>query len=194
MNVGSQLLEAQLEHIDIAGEAAAGKEVGRTYFNKETSEILIGDGVNFLRYSASPGTIGSTDYSLLSEAQYQAERDSTWVLFDDRSIVGSDLEILTGIATLGDARGIFLRAANNGRVDGNENPDGTLINEFQDDELQSHSHTISGGTATQPIFTGGNTSNTTGGGGNIGTGSSGGNETRPKSLTMNLFIKINRLP
>jgi hypothetical protein len=195
MNVGSELLEAQLENIATVDEAGAGKESGRVYFNPETKELLAGDGSVLIRYRKGEDSIGDMKHSMLTEAQFQAEVDTTWILADGRDVTGSDFSTVTGFTIVPDARGQFLRGLNNGRTDGKENPDGgTLLGIQQDSENKAHSHNISGGTATQPVFTGGNTSNTTGGGGNIGTGSTGGAESRPTNVSVNIFIKINRLP
>ena len=141
--------------------------------------------------------IGDVKQSFLTEAEFQAEHDDTWVLCDGRDVIGSDYAVLKeGDAVtshnIPDARGQFLRGKNNGRADGNENPDGEIdLGVYQADQFESHSHTYQdrrfgglaggapGGTTTLQNFQ---------------TTASGGSETRSKNLTCNMFIKINREP
>jgi len=144
--------------------------------------------------------VGDVVHSMLDEAQFQVLRSDNWVLMDGRSVVGSEYETLTGNSTIPDARGQFLRSKNNGRVDGQENPAGdSALGTQQTDAMQLHAHDHNAGTgsefgsypdgaATGPVV-------------NIGIlGPSeylGGGvprtdvETRPKNVTVNIFIKIN---
>jgi len=124
---------------------------------------------------------------MLTEAQFQSINGPSWVLMDGRSIAGSAYATLTGSGTIPDARGMVLRGKNNGRSDGNENPDGdSALGLYQGDQFRSHTHS---GVPITPSNVG------AGGGAVVGfngnTGSSGGNETRMKNITVNHFIKIN---
>ena len=154
--------------------------------------------------------VGDTVYSMLTEAQFQALRDTTWVLMDGRSVVGSEFETVTGDSTVPDARGQFLRGKNNGRIDGQENPDGDVVlGTQQTDAIQGHKHNYtrswlgannfmhhpntSVGLATgadNPVVTSGNGVTDP-----VDDGSNGvprtGLETRSKNITVNTFIKIN---
>lgn len=198
MIVGSELKEAQLEQISSANEATANKESGRIYSNYETEEILLGTGSSFIRFKKSEASIGDIKHSMLTEAQFQAEVDTTWVLADGRDVTGSDFETLTGFSIVPDCRGQFLRGANNGRSDGKENPDGgALLGIQQDDAIAPHSHDVQVGFGVDSAFV---KSGNSGGGAQVpdaalstGTGI-GTTETRPKNITVNIFIKINRLP
>lgn len=60
------------------------------------------------------GSLGDIVYSRLTEPQFQAQRDTTWVLYDGRDITGSALAALTGFNTLEDHRGSSPRVGNNG--------------------------------------------------------------------------------
>ena len=139
-------------------------------------------------------SVGDVVSSMLTECEFQTERDTTWVLMDGRCVAGSDYACVTTSCTIPDARGIFLRGKNNSRNDGNENPDGdSALGTYQADTVESHQHTISTQRVTNPN-PGGSGSFDTGGGGSVDvTGAAyGGNETRSKNITINYFIKINR--
>jgi len=146
--------------------------------------------------------IGEIKQSILTEAQFQQVFDSSWALMDGRSIVGSDLATLTGATNLPDARGVFLRNKNNGRADGNENPDGEITEgNLQVDEVTSHAHARNpnGVAELTDIFPAAGSSGVNSGyaAGNqtsyyTNTASTGGNETRPKNITVNTYIKINK--
>ena len=133
-------------------------------------------------------SVGTVNQSMLTEAQYQAEKGSQWILADGRNVAGSYYEALTGLSVVPDMRGQFVRGKNNGRADGNENPDGDLaLGAYQADEFASHAHSYTIGDnfngpsyaqrAINPISSG-------------STNAAGGNETRPKNITINHFIKI----
>ena len=150
--------------------------------------------------------VGMIVQSILTEAQFQALNGTGWVLMDGRNIAGSQYATITGTSALPDARGMFLRGKNNGRSDGNQNPDGEKnLGEFTTDAIRN----IAGNgwyppTSFTPdgvLFfdTGSN------GQGDIARGSNNGrtlrfdasrvvptaNDNRPKNLTVNIFIKIN---
>ncbi len=138
--------------------------------------------------------IGAIKNSMLTEAQFQTQNGSGWVLCDGRDVTGSDYDTLTGDTTIPDARGQFLRGKNNGRSDGQENPDGdSALGAAQADAFGQHTHvqqgvasplsagphTVLGSAATGTQTSSQSTQNT------------GGNETRVKNITINIFIKIN---
>lgn len=194
-------------------------------FNQPTSENSIGSIAalaNALRYVALP--VGSIVDSLLTESQFQSQNligeDSVtrWVLADGRSVSGSAYTTLTGNSTVPDFRGVSRRAKNNGRSDGNQNPDGDLtLGQFTTGRNQSHDHTIdvfdpghlhvhsaraSGGTTIIPstvfIDNPQNTTSTTTITSSVNTtgitaGSTfqGGGDTAPSNITVNTFIRVN---
>ncbi len=136
-------------------------------------------------------SVGEVKQSILTEAQFQSEYGDKWVLMDGRDITGSDLATVTANNTLPDARGQFLRGKNNSRADGQENPDGeSAIGLQQTDEFGTHSHAW-GGIGRFTPDTGGDTVWKSGSNASATT-EEGGNETRPKNITINIFIKINR--
>ena len=153
---------------------------------------------------SSLSAIGDVVQSLLTETQFQSERGLTWVLMDGRSVTGSDYATLTGSSSIPDARGVFLRGKNNGRSDGKQNPDGdSSLGVYQEDAFQGHGHLY------RSKNQGANAYNNAGANAGIhnldnsfpverpinlsGSGTVRyGTETRPKNITINYFIKINR--
>ncbi len=145
--------------------------------------------------------VGDVIQSMLTEAQFQLYKDDTWILMDGRDVSGSDYAILLSSTTIPDARGQFLRAKNNGRSDGQENPTDGALGDAQTDSMQGHGHHIPSCSSQdgQGRVTAGASS----------TGSQSvddasyateynsqgtprtDTETRPKNITVNFFIKIN---
>jgi hypothetical protein len=163
----------------------------------------------------SLGQVGDVKQSMLTEAQFQEIHGATWTLMDGKSVTGSKYSEITGNNTLPDARGQFLRGKNNGRSDGDENPDGDLsIGAFQDDATAAngletnvtgqHDHDpmkIGAGNGTLNVYTQGisSTPNSVANrnynwlkdeGDHSHIISSTDPETRPKNITINYFIKI----
>lgn len=161
------------------------------------------------------GNIGDVKASMLTLAQFQAINGVNWVLADGSSAAGTTYAAITGASNVPDMRGQFLRGKNNGRVDGNQDPSGErALGVLQADQMQGHGHAYysnqnfniggNAGYARVPRQTGinadlqsadvVNTSNTpirepTTNGSN-GTPRTG-NETRPRNVAVNYFIKVN---
>jgi len=170
------------------------------------------------------GALGSVQFSILTQTQFQAVYGTGWVLCQGQSISGSALASLTGITTLPDCRGMSLRGKNNGRSDGSQNPDGDVaLGTYQADNFASHTHVqnthghtvndsghghgswasdVSGPDADAYLrgeAQGANYPNTViSGTSNISLNNTtatnqntGGNETRMRNITLNVFIRIN---
>ncbi|CAG8720098.1 19086_t:CDS:2, partial [Dentiscutata erythropus] len=148
------------------------------------------------------GKLGEIRYSILNKEQFQELYGKEWILMDGSSISGSDLERRFGWTFVPDARGLFLRCKNNERSDGLENPSGELgLGQYQADNLKSHTHVglfVSniegqwGQDAYQGEFDSHRLPTTPWGSTrSFYTGYTGENETCPKSITVNAFIKIN---
>jgi len=143
--------------------------------------------------------VGSVIHSMLTEAQFQAETSSGWILADGRSVVGSRYAAITGATTSPNAQGRFLRARD---AAGTTDPDGTVaLGTLKADQNQAHSHTLSessvgggsqtffstiGTLVTGTTFSAANTAQT-----NTNIGSSGSTDGRPLNIIMNCFIRIN---
>lgn len=149
----------------------------------------------FIRYAAKLAIVdytpvGTIIHSMLTEAQLQAQKGTGWILMDGRSVAGSAYQSITGFSTIPDARGSVLRAKNNGRADGFQNPDGdSALGTFQNDAFKAHVHTSTTTSAGALGYAPG--ANPTMKGGSDLVSSTGDSETRMKNITVNVFIKIN---
>jgi hypothetical protein len=174
------------------------QQVEASRFRSSVSEALLQSmqgNINYLLASVLP--IGSVVHSLLTEAQFQAICGTGWVLCDGRNVAASDFAVLTGITNLPDARGRFLRGKNNGRAGATGNPDGELgLAASQDDMYASHTHGIAssnlvGSNGTLDTDEGSEKKNADPASAALSIDASGGNETRPRNITVNIFIRIN---
>ena len=57
--------------------------------------------------SSAKGQLGDIRKSQLTEANFQGENGTEWILADGRDITGSDLALLTSTTTAPDLRGYF---------------------------------------------------------------------------------------
>lgn len=146
-----------------------------------------GSSINWILDNVQQSTIGDVVMSVLNEAQFQAERGTGWVLMDGRSVIGSEYETVTGNSNIPDARGRYLRMQDHGA---GVNPAGNITpGNTQADENASHQHIVSGfqfggGPNTGLIWGNG------GSGATFVTSASGGAETRPRTIIVNVFIRI----
>lgn len=128
--------------------------------------------------------IGTVIHSMLTVSQFASEYGNNWVLSDGSSVSGSAYHTLTGFSVTPDMRGLFLRGKG-----ASGNPDGDLaLGTYSADKVISHTH----GAPSSP--TGGGSyglSGTESGSAPIQTQAYGGNETAPRSVTVNIFIRIN---
>jgi hypothetical protein len=158
----------------------------------ESSMQAMGGAINYCLLKLIP--IGTIIPSMLTQAQFNGQVGSGyWVIADGSSCTGTAYASVTGYVTVPDLRGVFLRGKNNGRSDGNQNPDGDLtLGTYQADAFASHTHSYpadgdnglqNNNHASNGNGTGGTNSNTV--------ASAGGNETRAKNVTVNYFIRVN---
>lgn len=181
--------------------------------SKPASEFVgfsMGGSINFLLLRILP--VGSIVDTMLTEAQFQAQlgnpNPSTWILADGRNVAGSQYSQVTSHSLAPDLRGILIRGQ------AGVNPDGTLaLGTYETDEFVSHNHNFndpghvhgfnqavnfltlyqSGPTLSafdQSGFSGVGlalVNHSTG----ITFNSNGGNENRPRNVTVNRMIRIN---
>lgn len=123
---------------------------------------------------------------------------SKWAPLDGRSVSGSLLAQYTDDNKVPDARGMFLRGLfsfdsfYNTPID---NSRGTIVNNgpvgtFQDDMIKSHTHGYKAG-ARKDVSGKGGTSDFAWNAANYTSAAFGGIETRPKSISVFYYVKIN---
>ena len=159
--------------------------------------------------SADEGHIGEIRYSILTEPQFQEIYGPEWELMKGQVIPrDSDLLHLGGRPQVPDARGLFLRGCNHDRTGEFTDSDhrGLAVGATQQDSFKLHNH--GGGSHRHELHFEYTASRNPHGGcrntmaeyehfgvrhtqpsGDIIT-PMGGSETRPKNLTVNIFIKL----
>jgi hypothetical protein len=165
-------------------------------FRSAVSEALVQGmqgNINYLLASILP--VGSVVASMLTEAQFQDEASDGWVIADGRNVSASAYALLTGFTTAPDLRGVFIRGKNDARSSATGNSGGDkALGTYEADQFAAHTHPYlyrvpnagSGGSD------GGGDTDRALSDINSDTSSAGtGTETRPRSVTINYFIRIN---
>ncbi|MCB0525260.1 MAG: hypothetical protein R3A50_09235 [Saprospiraceae bacterium] len=161
------------------------------------------------------GAVGDIKYSILNPTQFAAENGDCWVPMDGSSLAGSRLKQITGMNSLPDASGVFLRATEfSGGAD--RDPDrgpNASPGALQGDTFKSHNHGVTDNGHSHvfsDIFNGSEQTytqaqndvvgsdqttstnhNTQSSNSNISINSTGGDETRPKNMNFWIYIRIN---
>lgn len=168
--------------------------------------IDFGDGYRSSHSNAPIGTIVSSvlDYNSFVELNKfkvtNKMSEAIWVPCDGRNVKASKYGEFVG--NVPDLRGVFLRGVNEYGVDfpgvslvnaTQANPDNVQAGVFQSDSFKAHNHNLGdAGKADWDGKVGENRQRVTNSGGNgIVTSVVGGNETRPKNITVYYYIKIN---
>lgn len=137
--------------------------------------------------------VGDIVNSILAPDAFASLHGPGWVLMAGQNIEGSKLHTVADIGTLPDARGMFLRGKQHARTEGG-NPDGDLaIGQTQSDTVGPHTHgqrygsvkghfSPSGWEHVPHVTHNGSTG--------VPTASNNGTESRPRNITINIYIKI----
>lgn len=158
--------------------------------------------------------IGEVRVSLLTELQFYSRYGaSDWALLDGRTlayvnetgttignaeilgVLPAELSDANGKKSLPDARGKFLRMSNNQKSGEDYDPEvGRHLGHYQADDFAKHSHKYSG---TNHRGTPEHTDTSRDEFGKVSrnnwtTTETGGDETRPKNIAVNYFVRINK--
>lgn len=96
--------------------------------------------------------VGMIASSMLTEVQFQALNGPSWILADGRSVAGSFYATVTGFSIVPDLRGQFIRGKNNGRIDGNQDPDGErALGAWQANAVVPHDHSLANHQHISPL-------------------------------------------
>lgn len=141
------------------------------------------------------GVIGDVKHSILNPERFINLNGKGWVLMDGRNINNSDLFRLTGMTMLPDARGVFIRAMNENRDPEDGDSDGNrIIGKYQKDSVGPHAHRYyypgyhgsdkyeGGGVYRRVMLEEG---------GDRSTSDTETKETKPRNITLYVYIKIN---
>ncbi|MEA2036392.1 MAG: hypothetical protein U9O94_02710 [Nanoarchaeota archaeon] len=211
MKVNDVLENAAME---IVSSLPATVAVGRMLLLTTNSKMYVG---NASKKPVVMGhAVGEIRTSMLTLAQFQAEFDDTWVLANGATAAGTDYNTITSESNIPDLRGRFLRGKNNGRSDGNQDPNGDLsLGSHRSDSTKApagfslsqsstggHSHnydrpdttaTGAGSSGTPTNYGHTSTATSSVGDHNHSVSISGWDgETSPEYTVVNYFIKINR--
>jgi len=163
----------------------------------------LGSAINYLIDNNVVDDLGSVQESILIEAEFQTQRDATWVIMDGRDITGSDLETTYGFTTIPDMETRFARVVDDGAgVD-----TGRVVMTEQEDVNVAHTHlSVNNTGSVSASFSGSfpylsNSAATDSGSTFLGGDDAGANVAlttdqgssafRPNNITINYFIKIN---
>jgi hypothetical protein len=155
-------------------------------------------------WSSVGSTVGDVKQSVLTEEQFLSLNGNAWALMDGRDVTGSVYHAITGNIVIPDmvTTGAFTRQATSGRAPGS----------YEADAMQGHKHRTSSAYVNSSLALYGGVSPADGTTFNHGDGTTNtfghltstpsdsdgingaprvANETRPKNVAINFFIKIN---
>jgi hypothetical protein len=157
------------------------------------AKIQDGQAIDLITFSKAEAKVGDYKYSHLDAATFAGEHLGTWMLCNGQSCAGTAFQVMTGQATVPDAvtNGEFLRQAKSGRT----------VGSAEADAFQGHKHT-----STAQVLTNINEGSYAEGSsralrtlqqlqtGYTNDGSLGSprvaDETRPKNIALNLYVKV----
>lgn len=167
-------------------------------------------GANVAQKVVCSGAVGDVKYSILEPEKFAEVNGDCWVPMDGRSLAQGDvLRQLTGMASLPNGGGLFVRAQDFANSDNDPDRDSNSpVATLQGDNFKAHNHSItdpghnhsggafwpgggpeqeqSGSAENRTTFTSTGLSTT-----GITINDTGGAETRPKNLNLWVYIRIN---
>lgn len=94
------------------------------------------------------GAVGDVKYSILDPTQFAAQNGNCWIPMDGRSITGSKLATITGLTSVTNAGGLFLRGQEFAGQTSDHDPNRTSsspIATMEDQAMQTHTHPLGTG-------------------------------------------------
>lgn len=154
----------------------------------EATSQKIGSTANWI-LDNSTFIVGDIQWSPLTEAQFQAERGTGWVLMEGQNIAGSDLEALTGIQDLPDmvGNGAHLEQLESGNTMFDYFPNQNKEHNHNDGAWSRVLRVTNENTVAKIDFSVGEPELTT----SRAMLNNGGSVARPNSYQLNCFILIN---
>jgi hypothetical protein len=121
------------------------------------------------------GAVGDVKYSILNPTQFAAQNGDCWVPMDGRALTVNDkLRQITGINTLPNAGGLFIRSQEmNGSNNDSDRTESSSIAALQSDNFGSHNHVLGGSVSMTDTYLSGSSYTSSAGSGNISVPSSG---------------------
>lgn len=164
-----------------------------------------GETVKASQFNSASFNVGAIQHSILTVEQFQSLNGDCWKLLNGQNIAGTDYAVLTNTTLLPDARGLFFRGANNGRTDSYKNSQNTALGGIQNQDWKdfylintaysgpAYTHGWHGNfKQTTPHYSGATFGGGWFGGGTINWYYDTTAEVRPKNITINYFIKVNK--
>jgi hypothetical protein len=147
--------------------------------------------INKLNGNLIKGSIGDVKYSVLNEVKFKELNGEGWTLMNGDKIPNSKLCKFSGICTLPDARGTFIRGMNENRSSNSGDSDGNRpVGKFQSDSFKSHSHPYVNAGVWNRSWKGDDSGPKTAHQKAGSTSLVGSKETRPRNITLFTYIKI----
>lgn len=169
------------------------------------AKIQSGQAIDLVTLSKAEAKVGDYKWSALPVVEFEDEHLGSWKLCNGQSCAGTLYQTITGNATVPDSTtdGTFIRAAKSGRI----------LGSTEADSMQGHGHDLYVGN-TSSGFAHGNANNQialadVAGGRVLKSAASGSqdlinaaktdgvngtpriaNETRPKNIALNLYVKV----
>ncbi len=143
-----------------------------------------------------PPRLGEVVASMLDATQFAQVNGSGWVLADGRAVPDTLYAKMVS-SNVPDLRGVYLRGMNYGRDRSSGNPDGDLpLGSYQPDQVVRHAHSTIQMIGDNNVDGVDSTTTRSGDHHNEArlTGEFGGSETRPRTVIVNFYIRVDGYP
>lgn len=166
-----------------------------------SAKKINGDVIKASDFNSSTFNVGSIQHSLLSTEQFQNLSGNCWVKMTGQNITGSDYHAITGQTNLPDTQGRFLRDTGGDAPSFRTQQNDAIVNITGLFGAEGLSRDTGAMSASGALYHASRIHNAYGGTGYVGSVQIGfdasrvvqtANEVRPKNISVNYFIKINK--